>query len=70
MIMTYMNPRYVRQSRIANLSTLEQFQLFNEIQRAKRYIRIEATMDLAKHERKKAKSLTNPNLGAKLDVYA
>ena len=56
MIMTYMNPRYVRQSRIANLSTLEQFQLYNEIQRAKRDIRIEATMDLAKHERKKAKS--------------
>ena len=51
-----MNPRYVRQSRIANLSTLEQFQLYNEIQRAKRDIRIEATMDLAKHERKKPKS--------------
>ena len=68
MIMTYMNPRYVRQSRIANLSTLEQFQLYNEIQHAKREIRIEATLDLAKHERKKAKS-TNPNLGAKLDIY-
>ena len=69
MINTYMNTRYLRQSRIANLSTLEQYQLFNEVQRAKREIRIEATVDLARHERRKHSQLANPNLGAKLDVY-
>lgn len=69
MVTTYMNPRYLRQSNIANFSTLEQYQLFTEIQRAKREIRIEATVDLARHERRKHKQSTNPNLGAKLDVY-
>ena len=49
MITTFMNPRFLRQSRIANFSTLEQFQLYNEIQHAKREIRIEANLDLARH---------------------
>ena len=70
MVTTFMNPRYLHQSNIVNLSTLEQYQLFNEVQRAKREIRIEATVDLARHERRKHSQLTNPNLGAKLDVYA
>ena len=61
MINTYMNTRYLRQSTIANLSTLEQYQLFNEVQRAKREIRNEATVDLARHARRKHSQLANPN---------
>ena len=72
MVTTYMNPRYLRQSNIANLSTLEQFQLYNEIQRVKHNLRVEATVELVKTERQRAKrsSNPNPNLGVKLDVYA
>lgn len=68
MISTFMHPSFLRQSKIANFSTLEQYQLFNEVQRAKREIRIESTVELAKHERKKVKS-TKAGFGAKLDVY-
>ena len=63
-----MHPSFLRQRKIANFSTLEQYQLFNEVQRAKREIRIESTVELAKHERKKVKS-TKAGFGAKLDVY-
>ena len=63
-----MHPSFLRQSKIANFSTLEQYQLFNEVQRAKREIRIESTVELAKLERKKVKS-TKAGFGAKLDVY-
>ena len=63
-----MHPSFLRQSKIANFSTLEQYQLYNEVQRAKREIRIESTVELVKHERKKVHS-TKPGFGAKLDVY-
>ena len=63
-----MHPSFFRQSKIANFSTLDQYQLFNEVQRAKTEIRIESTVELAKHERKKVKS-TKAGFGAKLDVY-
>ena len=68
MITSYMNPRFFTQSN-EGLSLLEHYQLYREVQQAKRQIRVEATVSLAKHERIKAKSTTNPNLGAKLDVY-
>ena len=69
MITSYLNPRFFTQSK-KGFSLLEHYQLFREIQQAKREIRVEATVTLAKHERKKAKSLSNPNLGANLDVNA
>ena len=68
MISTFMHPSFLRQSKIANLSTLEQYQLFNEVQRSKREIRIEATVELAKSERRKVNS-SKPGFGTKLDVY-
>ena len=43
--------------------------MYNEIQRAKREIRIEATVELASHERKKVSS-SKPGFGTKLDIYA
>tara|TARA_Y100000401_G_C8325733_1_gene228110 strand:+ start:2398 stop:2592 length:195 start_codon:yes stop_codon:yes gene_type:complete len=64
-----MHPSFLRQSKIANFSTLEQYQLYNEVQRAKREVRIESTVELAKHERKKVNS-TKPGFGSKLDIYA
>tara|TARA_B100000519_G_C13991787_1_gene319609 strand:+ start:34 stop:228 length:195 start_codon:yes stop_codon:yes gene_type:complete len=64
-----MHPSFLRQSKIANFSTLEQYQLYNEVQRAKREVRIESTVELAKHERKKVNS-TKPGFGTKLDIYA
>ncbi len=69
MISTFMHPSFLRQSKIANFSTLEQYQLYNEVQRAKREVRIESTVELAKHERKKVNS-TKPGFGTKLDIYA
>ena len=69
MITSYMNPRFFTQSN-KGFSLLEQYQLFTDIQQAKREIRVEANVTLAKHERNKAKSLSNPNLGANLDVNA
>ena len=68
MINTFMHPSFLRQSKIANFSTLEQYQLFNEVQRAKREIRLESTIELASHERKKVKS-TKAGFGTKLDIY-
>ena len=64
-----MHPSFLRQSKIANFSTLEQYQLYNEVQRSKREVRIESTVELAKHERKKVNS-TKPGFGSKLDIYA
>tara|TARA_Y100000817_G_C16566776_1_gene415682 strand:+ start:33 stop:227 length:195 start_codon:yes stop_codon:yes gene_type:complete len=64
-----MHPSFLRQSKIANFSTLEQYQLYNEVQRAKREVRIESSVELAKHERKKVNS-TKPGFGTKLDIYA
>jgi hypothetical protein len=69
MISTFMHPSFLRQSKIANFSTLEQYQLYNEVQRAKREVRIEATVELARHERKKVNS-TKAGFGTKLDIYA
>ena len=69
MINSFMHPSFLRQSKIANFSTLEQYQMYNEIQRAKREIRIEATIELASHERKKVSS-SKPGFGTKLDIYA
>ena len=69
MISTFMHPSFLRQSKIANFSTLEQYQMYNEIQRAKREVRVESTVELAKHERKKVNS-TKEGFGAKLDIYA
>ena len=43
--------------------------MYNEIQRAKREVRVESTVELAKHERKKVNS-TKAGFGAKLDIYA
>ena len=63
-----MHPSFLRQSKIANFSTLEQYQLYNEVQRAKREIRIESTIELANHEKKKTKP-TKIGFGAKIDIY-
>ena len=66
MINTIINPNNI------NMSLLEQYQLFQEVQRAKREIRVEATIELAKHERHKANPppLAPRKWGSNLDVIA
>ena len=66
---SFMHRSFLRQSKVSSLSTLEQYQLFNEVQRAKREIRVEATVELAKSERTKVNS-SKPGFGTKLDLYA
>ena len=66
MINTTINPNNT------NLSLLEHYRLFQEIQRAKREIRVEATVELARHERIKANPhpLAPRKWGSNLDVIA
>ena len=57
-----MNPKFFTQSKDAHLTTLEQYQLFQEVHTEKQKIRQEATLELSKVERKRgAENIANPN---------
>ena len=55
-----------------NISLLDYYRFFREVQQVKRELRVEATTELAKHERNKANPhpLAPRKWGSNLDVIA
>ena len=55
-----------------NINLLDYYRLFREVQQVKRELRVEATTELAKHERNKANPhpLAPRKWGGNLDVIA